>query len=30
LCQNPPSPITAIGRRSMLAVTAAALASDMP
>src|SRR4029450_9623025 len=30
LCQKPPSPITAIGRRSMLGVTAAALASDMP
>ena len=30
LCQKPPSPMTAIGRRSKLGVTAAALASDMP
>src|SRR4029078_13691262 len=30
LCQNLPSPMTAIGRLSMFGVTAAALASDMP
>ena len=30
LCQKPPSPMIAIGRRSILGVTAAALAKDMP
>jgi hypothetical protein len=30
LCQNPPSPITAMGRFAMFGATAAALASDMP
>ena len=30
LCQNPPSPMTPMGRLAILGATAAALASDMP